>query len=319
VKKVAAKNKALGSISLTQRVCQQGMPVALMRCMPSQDGPRTAGPRATVVTPVQSAASPTPTPLRTVRAAPDGEQPPEAERKKVRIAAVGDLHLTRTPPEAIRPMLAYVNEHADILVLCGDLTDYGRVDEAKALAKELAAVRIEMVGVLGNHDHEAGHPEQVKHILRDVRVHVLDGDACEVLDVGFAGVKGFPGGFGRGTLGQWGESGVKKFVQEAIDESLRFESALARLRTDRKVALLHYSPVRNTVEGEPLEIFPFLGCSRLEEPLARFPVDVVFHGHAHKGTITGHTATGAPVYNVAMPLLLRQRPDRMPCQIVELD
>jgi Icc-related predicted phosphoesterase len=275
-------------------------------------------PRATVVTPVQSGAS-HPGHLHPLPSEGDPERFPEAQRKKVRIAAVGDLHLTRTPPEAIRPMLSWVNDHADVLVLCGDLTDYGRTDEAKALAKELSNVRIEMVGVLGNHDHEAGHPEQVKHILRDARVHVLDGDAVDVLGVGFAGVKGFPGGFGRATLGQWGEAGVKRFVQEAIDESLRFESALARLRSDRKVAVMHYSPVRNTVEGEPLEILAFLGCSRLEEPLTRFPVDVVFHGHAHKGTIEGKTATGVPVYNVALPLLLRQRPDRMPCQIVELD
>lgn len=240
-------------------------------------------------------------------------------QKPVRIAGVGDLHLTRTPPEAIRPLLLYVNEHADVLVLCGDLTDYGKVDEAKALAKELMSLRVDVVAVLGNHDHESAHPEQVKHILRDARVHVLDGDDCEVQGVGFAGVKGFPGGFGRGTLGQWGENGVKKFVQEAIDEAMRFESALARLRTDRKVALLHYSPVRGTVEGEPLEIFPFLGCSRLEEPLTRYPVNVVFHGHAHKGTLESRTASGVPVYNVAMPLLLRERPNEPPCRIVTLE
>ena len=147
---------------------------------------------------------------------------------------------------------------------------------------------------------------------------MLDGEACEIGGVGIAGAKGFPGGFGRATLGAWGEPGVKRFVQEAIDEAMRLEGALARLRTPRRVALLHYSPIRATVEGEPLEIFPFLGSSRLEEPLNRHPVDVVFHGHAHSGALEGRTTNGTPVYNVAMPLMLRSFPGRPPYRIVEI-
>lgn len=237
----------------------------------------------------------------------------------VRLAAVGDLHLTRTPVEIVRPVFAKANERADILLLCGDLTDYGKEEEAKVLARELQAVHIPIVAVLGNHDHESGTPHIVRDILQsEAGVHVLEGDACEVAGVGIAGTKGFCGGFGRATLGGWGEKGIKAFVQEAIEESLKLESALARLRTEYKVALLHYAPIRQTVEGEPAEIYAFLGNSRLEEPLLRFPVDVVFHGHAHSGSLQGTTATGIPVYNVAMPLLMRRRPQETPLMLLEL-
>jgi Icc-related predicted phosphoesterase len=148
-------------------------------------------------------------------------------------------------------------------------------------------------------------------------VHVLDGDAHEVLGVGFAGVKGFAGGFGRRALGPWGEPPIKQFVREALDEALKLETALGRLRTERKVALLHYSPVVGTVVGEPLEIYPYLGSSRLEEPLTRYPVDVVFHGHAHHGSAESRTRGGAPVYNVSMVLLQHTYPNRPPFRVVE--
>jgi Icc-related predicted phosphoesterase len=171
------------------------------------------------------------------------------------------------------------------------------------LAKELSAVRIPIIAVLGNHDFESGHEDDVARILSEAGVRVLDGEAVEVQGVEIAGVKGFVGGFGRGTLGPWGEPAVKRFVQEAIDEALKLEGAVSRLRTERRVALMHYSPVRDTVEGEPVEIFAYLGCGRLEEPLLRYPVDVVFHGHAHHGRPEGRTRAGTPVYNVALPLL----------------
>ena len=221
----------------------------------------------------------------------------------VRIAAIGDLHVKKSSAGQIAPRLACVNDHADVLLLCGDLTDYGTLEEANVLVKELASVRVPIVAVLGNHDYHSGAAFDVARVLRDAGVQLLDGDSCEVLGVGFAGVKGFCGGFGRGTLGPWGEPAVKHFVQEAIDEALRLESALARLRTERRVVLLHYSPVKDTVEGEPIEIFPFLGCSRLEEPLHRYPVDLVFHGHAHHGRLEGKTSNGVRVFNVAAPLL----------------
>jgi len=235
------------------------------------------------------------------------------------LAATGDLHVKRTSQGALQPLLAPVNDHADVLLLCGDLTDYGLPEEAVILAKELnAAVRIPVIAVLGNHDYESGQEADVCRILTEAGVKILDGEAYEIDGVGIAGAKGFSGGFGRGTLGAWGEPATKRFVQEAVNEAMKLEGALARLRTQQRVALLHYSPVRATVEGEPLEILPYLGTSRLEEPLNRHPVDVVFHGHAHHGAPEGHTSSGTPVYNVAMPLLLQKYPDRPPFRVVEL-
>jgi Icc-related predicted phosphoesterase len=147
---------------------------------------------------------------------------------------------------------------------------------------------------------------------------MLDGDTFETHGVGFAGVRGFCGGFGRGALGAWGEPIIKQFVHEAVNEALKLESALARLRTEHRIAILHYAPIRDTVDGEPLEIYPFLGSSRLEEPLSRFEVTAVFHGHAHKGTPEGKTAKGIPVYNVAHPVLKACYPDRPPFRLFEV-
>ena len=236
----------------------------------------------------------------------------------MRIAAVGDLHCRKEASGTIAPHLAPVNDVADVLLLCGDLTDYGLAEEAHVLVRELSVVRIPMIAVLGNHDWESGVPNEVTHILKEAGVQVLDGDSCELRDVGFAGVKGFIGGFGRGTLGPWGEPVVKRFVQEAIDEALKLESALSRLRTSRRVAVMHYAPILETVLGEPSEIAPFLGNSRLAEPLGRYPVDAVFHGHAHHGTPEGRTPTGTPVYNVAMPLMKRAFPDSPPFRVLDL-
>ena len=237
----------------------------------------------------------------------------------IRIAGVGDLHVAKSSHGQFQPLFSHINASADVLVMCGDFTDYGLPEEARVLARELSsAVKIPIVAVLGNHDYEAGKEAEIAQILRDIGVSVLDGEAAEVHGIGFAGVKGFCGGFGRGALGPWGEKAVKAFVQEAVDEALKLESALARLRTQQRVALLHYSPVRSTVEGEPVEIFPYLGSSRLEEPINRYRVSAVFHGHAHRGAAQGHTSTGVPVYNVAMPLLARTNPDRPPFLIVEI-
>lgn len=237
----------------------------------------------------------------------------------VRLAAIGDLHCTKAHTGKLQPLFAHVAEHADVLALCGDLTDYGLPDEAHVLAHELAvASSIPIVGVLGNHDYESGHQADVTSILEDAGVKILDGESTEIEGVGFAGVKGFLGGFGRRTLGAWGEPGIKRFVQEAIDETLKLESALARLRTPRRIALLHYSPVRDTCEGEPLEIFPYLGCSRLEEPINRYRVTAVLHGHAHYGSLEGRTAAGVPVYNVALPLMRKAFKERNPLRILEI-
>jgi len=155
-------------------------------------------------------------------------------------------------------------------------------------------------------------------ILVEAGVQMLDGDSVEVQGVGFVGVKGFCGGFGRRTLEPWGEAATKAFVHEAVGEALKLERALARLRTPQRVVLLHYAPIEGTVEGEPREIFPFLGSSRLEEPLNRYEVEAVFHGHAHRGALEGKTRGGIAVYNVAAPLLRRSFPDAPPLRFVTL-
>jgi Icc-related predicted phosphoesterase len=230
----------------------------------------------------------------------------------VRIAAVGDLHYGRTAAQgSLQPLFSQIADSADILALVGDLTDYGLPEEARALSRELtSAVKIPVIGVLGNHDVESGQQDEVVRILSDAGVVILDGDSHEIHGVGFAGVKGFCGGFGRRALGPWGEDIIKKFVHEAVNEALKLESALARLRSQQHIVLLHYSPIEATVEGEPREIYPFLGCSRLEEPIGRFPVSAVFHGHAHHGKPEGRTTRDVPVFNVSAALMREVFPDR---------
>jgi Icc-related predicted phosphoesterase len=237
----------------------------------------------------------------------------------VRVAAVGDLHCTKLSRGQFQGLFATAAAQADILVLCGDLTDYGLPEEAEVLIKEMAGgAKLPTIAVLGNHDFESGRQAEVHRMLVEAGVLVLDGDAVEVRGVGFAGAKGFAGGFGRGTLGAWGEPTVKAFVQEAVDEAMKLEAALARLRTDCRIAILHYAPIRATVENEPVEIFPFLGCSRLEDPLNRYPVMAVVHGHAHNGSPEGRTSGGTPVYNVSLPLLRKIAPDRPHFRIIEV-
>jgi Icc-related predicted phosphoesterase len=235
----------------------------------------------------------------------------------VRVAALADLHYGRYSASTLQTVLAQAASAADILVVCGDLTDHGLPDEAHALARELnQVVKVPIVAVLGNHDYESQQVEAIVGHLREAGIVVLDGDAYEIHGIGFAGAKGFCGGFGARTLGAWGEGVIKQFVQEAVSEALKLESALARLRTTHRIALLHYSPVQSTVDGEPCEIYPFLGSSRLEEPLLRYDVSAVFHGHAHHGQLEGRTTKGAPVYNVSLPLRQRRTPDR-PFHVLE--
>jgi Icc-related predicted phosphoesterase len=237
----------------------------------------------------------------------------------VRVGAVADLHYGKGSQGSLQALFEHATRSCDVLLLGGDLTDFGLPEEAHVLAKDLAAfARVPVIAVLGNHDYEAGKATEVADVLRHAGVTVLDGEAVEVRGVGFGGAKGFLGGFGRGTLEAWGEESVKQFVRAAIDEVLKLERALARLRTPHRVALLHYAPIRTTVEGEPEEIYAFLGCGRLEEPLNRFGVHAVFHGHAHRGRAEGRTNTGIPVYNVALPLLRRENPGRPPLRVLTL-
>jgi len=236
----------------------------------------------------------------------------------VRVAAIADLHCSKTSQGAFQPLFARIAESADVLLVAGDLTDYGLPDEARVLARELAPIHLPIVAVLGNHDLESGKSDEVRQILTDAGVVVLDGDAYETHGIGIAGIKGFGGGFGPRALGPWGEATIKQFVREAVDEALKLEAALARLRTRHLFALLHYSPIQQTVEGEPLEIYPFLGSSRLEEPINRYPVSLVLHGHAHRGQLQGATTSGVPVYNVSMALLTRSFADRPPFRVFEV-
>jgi Icc-related predicted phosphoesterase len=242
-----------------------------------------------------------------------------AEKESLRIAAVADIHVKSSSQGAMQPLFAKVSAEADVLLLCGDLTDYGTIDEAKVLARDITcSLRIPALAVLGNHDFESGKQDEIAKIIADAGVTMLDGNAVEIHGVGFAGAKGFGGGFGRRSLGAWGEEIIKKFVHETIEEALKLESALARLRTPQKVAVLHYSPIQPTVEGEPPELIAFLGSTRLEEPIDRYRVSTVFHGHAHHGTLEGRTKANAVVYNVAMPLLRKLFPDQLPFRLIEI-
>ncbi len=226
---------------------------------------------------------------------------------KIRVAAAGDLHCRDMDQGRFRQFVKQVNEEADILLLCGDLTDHGRPDEAKVLAEELSSLRVPAVAVLGNHDYECGKEHELIGELQKVNVRCLDGDAFVFeKTLGIAGIKGFGGGFGRATLQAFGEAHTKAYVQEAVSEALKLEMALGRMNLPRKLVIMHYSPVLATIEGENPEIRAFLGSSRLANPVDDYGADAVFHGHAHMGTLKGATEKGVPVFNVAMPLLQRK-------------
>ncbi len=217
-------------------------------------------------------------------------------------AAIGDLHIREDRTSLYRELFAEISTKAEVLVLCGDLTDVGKPREAEVLAEDLRACSIPVVGVLGNHDYESDQAEEVEKILKAAGMHLLNGQSYETNGVAFVGVKGFVGGFGRRMLASFGEAVLKTFVAESVKEAMRLENAMRAVGNERAVVVLHYAPILDTVEGEPLEIFPFLGSSRLGETIDRFKVSAVVHGHAHHGRYQGHTARGAPVYNVAFPV-----------------
>ncbi|HEX5726841.1 MAG TPA: metallophosphoesterase [Longimicrobiaceae bacterium] len=228
----------------------------------------------------------------------------DRRQRVLRIAAVGDFHCGEEDVGAFRAHFARVNDEADVLVLAGDLTRRGTPAEMRVVIGELADVKIPILAVLGNHDHESGRVEEGLTILRERGVHILDGEPYELTpQVGFAGVKGFMGGFGRWTLTAFGEDETKAFVSTTLEEVQRLEFALRRLSTPVRVVVMHYSPIQETVMGEPEQIHPFLGNDRLVEPIDRFGAAVVFHGHAHHGTFRGHTPGGVPVFNVSHVLV----------------
>ncbi|MFL6829395.1 MAG: metallophosphoesterase [Sphingomicrobium sp.] len=219
---------------------------------------------------------------------------------KLTVAALGDLHVMEDSVAPYRELFTEISAAADVLVLCGDLTNFGKTSEAEILAEDIRACTIPVLGVLGNHDYECGQPEEVARILHEAGMIVLDEQAHEIDGVGFAGVKGFMGGYGRGELAPFGEPIAKAFVDEAMNEARKLENALRSLRTERSVAVLHYSPTVETLEGEPAAIFQYLGSARLADAVDRFDhVKAVVHGHAHHGKYEGRTPRGTPVYNVA--------------------
>ena len=228
---------------------------------------------------------------------------------KVRIAAIADIHVRDSDKGRWIQFFAEVSRNADVLLICGDLTDTGDETEAHILAEELKSCTIPVVAVLGNHDFEKGRHKLIRQVVQSENVHVLDGEAVVVAGVGFAGIKGFGGGFDNYMLSMFGEGAMKSFVHEAVDEALHLDRALARLDQDYgsipKIALLHYSPIKDTVLGEPEQIFPFLGSSRLAEPLLRREVIAAFHGHAHVGVLEGNIGGKVKVFNVAKHVLMK--------------
>jgi Icc-related predicted phosphoesterase len=214
-------------------------------------------------------------------------------------ACLGDLHVKEDEPNSLQAMFSSISSQARALVLCGDLTDTGTTRQAEVLAEQLRSCTVPIIGVLGNHDYESDEAPAIKQIMQHAGVRLLDGQCCEVDGVAFVGVKGFAGGFGRRMLGSFGEPAIKTFVAEAVSEAMRLENALHEVKSGRAVVVLHYAPIPETAEGEPLELYPFLGSSRLAETIDRFNVSAVVHGHVHRGKYEGRTPGGTRVYNVA--------------------
>jgi len=228
----------------------------------------------------------------------------------MRIAATADLHYSAQTLGILKEQLARVRDEADVLVVAGDLTNFGRPEEMEPLVNVLVRLRIPIITVLGNHDYECGKEAELIRMMTSEGIKVLDGTGYERDGVGFAGTKGFIGGFGRGVLTAFGEPEVKAFVKASIDEAMKLERAMSQLRTDKRVVVLHYAPIAGTIVGEAQEIYPYLGSSRLAEVVDRHGANLIFHGHAHHGTLEGKTTAGIPVHNVAITLLQSQQPPR---------
>jgi Icc-related predicted phosphoesterase len=227
----------------------------------------------------------------------------------IRVAAVADLHCREDRPPRFREAFAALNEEADVFVIAGDLTHFGRTDEARIVVGELSMVRIPILAVLGNHDWHSDETEAIKAVFRDRGIIMLDDGAHRVevngRSAGFAGAKGFGGGFGNAHLTPFGEDAIKVFAKATMAETEKLDRDLQGLDASYRVAVLHYAPIRDTLSGESFELYPFLGSSLLSGPIDRLGVDLVLHGHAHHGVEIGRTETGIPVRNVALPVLKR--------------
>jgi Icc-related predicted phosphoesterase len=235
----------------------------------------------------------------------------------MKIAATADLHFSPQSYDRIREPFNRVREEADVLVIAGDLTNYGKPEEMHSLLNALVRLRIPIIAVLGNHDYESGQEQELMRMMTTEGIKVLDGSSYERDGVGFAGTKGFVGGFGRGVLTAFGEKEIKSFVQASIDETMKLERALSMLRTEKIVIVTHYAPISETVKGEPVEIWPYLGSSRLAEVIDRHGAALAVHGHAHHGQPNGKTTAGVPVHNVALSLLMAQEPAK-PYRVFEI-
>lgn len=234
----------------------------------------------------------------------------------MRLAAVADIHLKQQDHERNVRAFSPVNDLADALVIAGDFTDHGLPGEMRSCLAVLEQIRIPIVAVLGNHDHESGNQDELAGMLRVAGVHLLDGHCFEVDGVGFAGTKGFAGGFAPYELMPFGEGGIKTFVEIAEREAIKLDYGLEQLKTPVKVAITHYAPIKETVEGEPEPVFPFLGSSRLQRALDKHKPALAIHGHAHHGTFQGESNGGVRVCNVALAVL-RQRGEPHPFTIFD--
>lgn len=226
----------------------------------------------------------------------------------MRIAATADLHFSPQRANILKEQLTPVRDQADLLIVAGDLTNYGQPSEMEPLVNVLVRLRVPIVVVLGNHDYESDRQGELMKMMSEEGIKVLDGTGYERDGVGFAGTKGFVGGFGRGVLTAFGEQEIKTFVRASIDEAMKLERAMSQLRTPKRVVVLHYAPIAATVAGEVPEISPYLGTSRLAEVVDRHGADLIVHGHAHHGSPDGKTTAGIPVHNVAITLLQAQKP-----------
>jgi len=235
----------------------------------------------------------------------------------MRLAAVADIHIKKENHEEDIRQFSAVNGLADALVIAGDLTNHGLPGEMRACLQVLEHIRIPIIAVLGNHDYESGHQDELAGMLRVAGIHLLDGNCYELGGVGFAGTKGFCGGFAPYELMPFGEMAIKNFVEIADHEMVKLDYSLAQLHTPTKVAITHYAPIKETILGEPEPIFPFLGTSRLERALNRHKPALALHGHAHKGTFAATSQEGIRVHNVALHLL-RQRKEEHPFVVFKL-
>jgi Icc-related predicted phosphoesterase len=227
----------------------------------------------------------------------------------IRVAAVGDVHVGFDSAGVLRPRWEELPHEADLFLLAGDLTKGGEVEEAAVLAGELDGLGLPVVAVLGNHDHHAGRPDEVREVLVDAGVDVLEGETAiftvDGASVAVVGAKGFGGGYEGATASEFGEAEMKAFVRHTKERADAIDRELQTVEADVRLVLMHYSPVRDTLVGEPRELYPFLGSYLLAEPVDRASVDLVLHGHAHRGAAIGATPGGVPVRNVAQTVIER--------------